>query len=343
MDRRDIHVLAAGTVLPGPPVDNAELTRRFSMPPVWEEWIDTFVGTRRRHLATDLETGQVRWSLADMGEAAASRALQTAGLRAGDIDLMVLSTASPDLLMPATVNVVADRLGVDGVPTYQLQSGCCGALQALELARTMLSAGGRRTALVVGAESCAKHLDLTVEVAGLPASEQINGVLFGDGAGAVVLGTDPLPGTPVLRGVTQRLVGLGREPGQLVEWFGRADRHTDRQAVREDYKAIEESVPPMACEVLDELLDELDWKETDVDFLLPPQLGGRMTERIVAGLDLPGATEVSLVADIGNTGNAAPWFQLEQALSRMREGDRAVGIAVESSKWIKAGFALEVC
>jgi 3-oxoacyl-[acyl-carrier-protein] synthase-3 len=112
--------------------------------------------------------------------------------------------------------------------------------------------------------------------------------------------------------------------------------------VVEDYKAIEHSVPGMAVEALEELLDELDWKESDVDYLLPPQLSGRMTEKIVDALALPGAHEVSCVVDIGNTGNALPFFQLELALPRMAAGDRAIGIAIESSKWIKAGYALEM-
>jgi 3-oxoacyl-[acyl-carrier-protein] synthase-3 len=89
------------------------------------------------------------------------------------------------------------------------------------------------------------------------------------------------------------------------------------------------------------MLDALDWNESDVDYLLPPQLSGRMTNRINEFLALPGAQEVSCVADTGNTGNALPFLQLELALPRMAAGDRALGIAIESSKWIKAGFALE--
>jgi 3-oxoacyl-[acyl-carrier-protein] synthase-3 len=78
-----------------------------------------------------------------------------------------------------------------------------------------------------------------------------------------------------------------------------------------------------------------------VDYVLPPQLSGRMTARITERLDIGQAQEVSCVVDVGNTGNALPFFQLERALPRMIAGDRAVGISVESSKWIKAGFGLE--
>ncbi|GAA2637412.1 3-oxoacyl-ACP synthase III family protein [Streptomyces axinellae] len=343
MDEPDIHILSVGTALPGAPVDNATLADRFNMPSVWELWIDSFIGTRTRHFALDLETGTIRYSLADLGETAAAKALQGAGLRAADVDVMVLGTASPDMLMPATVNLIADRLGIDDVPTFQLQSGCSGAVQALDVAHKMLLSGRYRNALVLGAENCAKHIDLSTDAASLPTSEQVNGVLFGDGAGAVVLSTEPRPGTAVLRHVFLRLVGLGRAPGQTVEWFGRGDRDSDRQPISEDYKAIEQSVPSMAAETLEEMLEALDWKETDIDYLLPPQLSGTMTEKITERLDVPSAQEISCVVDIGNTGNALPFFQLERALPRMTTGDRTVGIAIESSKWIKAGFALEVC
>jgi 3-oxoacyl-[acyl-carrier-protein] synthase-3 len=341
MDGPDIHILSVGTALPGRPVDNAALARRFGMPSVWTQWIDTFIGTRTRHFSFDLETGRIRYQLADLGETAGRRALRAAGLQAADVDLIVMATSSPDMLMPATVNLIADRLGIDGVPSYQLQSGCTGAVQALDVAHGMLRCGPYRTALVLGADSCAKHFDLNADIRGLSPEEQVNGVLFGDGAGAAVLTSLPAPERTAIRRVFTRLVGRGRAPGQVVEWFGQAERNSDRRAVTEDYKAIEESVPKMAVEAFQELLDDLGWQESDVDYLLPPQLSGRMTERITETLGVPGAQEISCVRQTGNTGNASPFFQLERALPLLATGDRAVAVSIESSKWIKAGFVLE--
>jgi 3-oxoacyl-[acyl-carrier-protein] synthase-3 len=357
MDEPEIHLRSVATALPGPAVDNATLTRRFNMPGAWREWIDAFVGIRQRHFAVDLETGEVRYSLADLAATAGARALAAAGVEPAEVDLVVLATSSPDLLMPATVNVVADRLGIDGVRTYQLQSGCTGAVQALDVAAQMLRGRRARTALVLGGDTCAKHLDLTVDPSTLPPATQVNGVLFGDGAGAAVLtgvagdaapgdaapgeGASGADGGVAIRYTGVRLVGHNRPPGQVVEWYGWADRGSDRPPVVEDYKAIEESVPVLAAEMLDELLADVAWKDTELDYLLPPQLSGRMTARIVERLGAGAAQEVSCVAELGNTGNALPFFQLELVLPRMVVGDRAVGIAVESSKWIKAGFALE--
>ncbi|MFF2660058.1 3-oxoacyl-ACP synthase III family protein [Kitasatospora sp. NPDC058032] len=341
MDAPDIHIRSVGTALPGPPVDNAAVGRRFGMDALWEQWVDAFVGTRSRHLAVDLESGERRHSLVDMGEQAARRALEAAGVDAASVDLMVFATATPDVLMPASVNLVADRLGIDDVPTYQLQSGCSGAFQALDVAYKMLLTGLHRTALVIGADTCAKHLDLSADLRSLPPTEMVNFMLFGDGAGAIVLSTEPTPGSVRLHRVLNRLTGLGRAPAQTIEWFGTADRHEKRPSSSEDYKAIEESVPVMAVEILQELLEDLDWQESDVDYLLPPQLSGQMTAKIVAELGMVDAQEVSCVRETGNNGNALPFLQLERLLPRMVQGDRALGIAIESSKWIKAGFALE--
>lgn len=341
MDTSDIRILSAGNALPGLPVDNATLARSFGMDELWEQWIDAFVGTKTRHLAVDLETGAIKHSLASLAETAARRALGAAGLQSSDVDIMVLSTATPDMLMPATVNVVADRLRINGIPTYQLQSGCAGSVQALGVAQQMLAGGSHRTALVIAGDVCAKHFDLGIDLRSLQPAELVNVVLFGDGVGAVVLSAQPVPGSTALRKVLNRLTGLDRAPGQIVEWYGMADRASGGHAVREDYAAIQESVPVMAADVFKELLDDLHWAEVDVDYLLPPQLSVKMTEQITNRLGVTGIPQVNCVEATGNVGNGLPFLQLERALQQMTTGDRAIAITIESSKWIKSGFAIE--
>jgi 3-oxoacyl-[acyl-carrier-protein] synthase III len=338
----DIHLLAVGTALPGPPITNAELARRFGLPSAWEEWIDEFVGTKSRHFSVDLTSGERRYTLVDLGESAGRRALEAAAVDPADVDLVVMSTSTPDRLMPATVNMVADRLGIDGVPTYQLQAGCTGAVQTLDLAANLMATGRYRTALVLGGDSSAKHFDVSTKLLAMPAEVQVNGMLFGDGAGAAVLSAQPAYGVPVLRQVVTRLVGLGRPPGQVVEWFGWGDRDSDRPPVTEDFKAVEAAVPPMAVEVFDEILAEQGWQRSDVDFVLPPQLSGKMTAKILGQLAVPCAEDVSCVTEIGNTGNALAFFQLAKLLPLLAAGDRAVGVSIEASKWVKAGYAVEL-
>ncbi|MDB1089345.1 3-oxoacyl-ACP synthase III family protein [Streptomyces sp. ACA25] len=334
-------LLGTGAALPGDPLDNEEIGKRFSADP---RWVERFIGTRTRHLGVDLATGKVTHTLVDLATEAASAALGDAGCEAGDIDVLILATASPDQLMPASVNLVADRLGMHQVPTYQLQSGCAGAVQALDVARRMLG-GDRRTALVIGADSCAKHLVLDHDFPSLPPSELVNYVIFGDGAGAAVIGAaEDGPGVRI-GPVCNSFVGLGRAPGQVIRWFGAADRNSTDQPVEEDYKAIESGVPELAADMVEELLDRTGWTAGSVTHLLPPQLGGRMTARISAGLTERfglEATEISCVADTGNNGNALPFLQLHRARPGLAPGDRVLAVAIESSKWIRTGFALEV-
>lgn len=340
MDQPDVYIRSVATALPGQPVDNARLAERFGMDELWQQWVDGFIGTRTRYLATDLDTGKAECSLADLGAEAGALALERAAVGPGDIDLIVMATATPDHLMPATVNLVADRLGIDGVPSFQLQSGCSGAVQALDVARQLIRGGRHRTALVLGGDVGAKHHDLDTDLRSLTPAELVNVVLFGDGAGAVVLAAEPGPAPVLIREAFVRLVGLGRAPGQVIEWFGLADRGSAASAGAEDYKAIEERVPVMAGTILTELADRLGWSDSGVDYVLPPQLSGRMTARIVKGLDLA-ARHVSCVEEIGNNGNGLVFFQLERLLPRMAPGERALAAAVESSKWIESGFALE--
>ncbi|MGP4088389.1 3-oxoacyl-ACP synthase III family protein [Streptomyces sp. KR55] len=333
------YLTSVGTCLPGDPVDNTTLAKLVG---VDESWADMFIGNTGRHFAVDLATGQVRHTLADIAATAADRALAEAALEPYDIDCVVMGTATPDQLMPATVNLVADRLGIDNVPTYQLQSGCAGAVQALDVARTLLLAGRCRTVLVIGGDVCAKHLETDFDPGSRTSAELVNYVLFGDGAGAAVLSAEPVGGAGIeIRQVLNRLVGLGREPGQVIDWFGLGDRHSDRTVVSEDYKAIEETVPALAQQMFWELLEDLSWAADDVDFLLPPQLSGRMSDRISAEMPAPDARRINVVRHVGNNGNALPFLQLAELLRQWEGPGRAVAVAVESSKWIKSGIALE--
>ena len=332
------YILGTGTALPGKPVDNEHLHRRFG---INTQWVDHFVGTRTRYFAVDLNTGEQTHSAVDLGTEAARRALDAAGLDPVDVDFLVLGTATPDTLMPTTATGVAERLGLDLVPAYQVQSGCAGAVQALDVGRRMLDEDSR-TGLVVGVDVCAKHMVLDRDTTSMPPSQLVNYMLFGDGAGAVVLSLDETDAIMRLDSVVSRFAGSGRSPGQVIEWYGDADRDDrSRPAVSEDYKAIEEHVPGMSADMYSELLRMTGWSDDDIAYLLPPQLSGVMTPRIREGLGAPGATEISCVAETGNSGNALPFLQLSQLAEVIGQGDRAIAVAIESSRWIKGGFAVE--
>ncbi|MEV5205177.1 3-oxoacyl-ACP synthase III family protein [Streptomyces sp. NPDC053720] len=335
--RTPLYIAGTGTALPGDPVDNEQLDKAFG---ISAEWTDLFVGTRTRHFGWDLGTGEILHTLADLCTEAADRAAASAGTDLQDLDFLVLATTTPDRLLPTTANEVADRLGLDHLPTYQIQAGCSGAVQALDLARALI-ASGHRTGLVVGGDVTARFLDPHRTPADLPAQELINYVLFGDGAGAAVVSAGPEGERIGLRALLHRFTGRGRQPGQIIDWDGPVRRTPGRTMLSEDYKAIEDSVPGLASEICWELLDTTGWTPDDLDFLLPPQLSARMTQRIVETLAVPAAREISCVVDTGNTGNALPLLQLDRLVRQMSSGERALAVVVESSKWIRAGLALE--
>jgi 3-oxoacyl-[acyl-carrier-protein] synthase III len=337
-DKKRIIISGLGSFLPGNPIENQRLSQVFN---INEEWIDYFIGNKRRHFAIDLESHEVIYSLAEICTNAASNAIQNSHYSVEDIEFVVMATATPDHLMPATVNLVADKLGINFIPTYQLQSGCAGAIQALDVAQQFLLSGTYKVGLVIGGDVCNKYMDMTRDFSGMSSSELINYVLFGDGAGAAVLTSEKQADGLVIESIFNQLTGLNKEPGQVINWFGNSTNNVEiPQAIKEDYKAIEKKVPVMAGEILKYLIDNMQWNLDDVDFIMPPQLSGNMTQQIINSMKLPEEKTVNCVAETGNNGNALPFLQLQRLETLMQKGQKALGVAVESSKWIKSGLAL---
>ncbi|MFE3983001.1 3-oxoacyl-ACP synthase III family protein [Nocardia tengchongensis] len=341
-------IIGFGECLPGQPVTNAELAAMFGL---HERWLDTMTGNHSRYYCAKDAASGVPTGTGDLAVAAGAAALADAATRREDIDFVILATASPDELMPATVNRVIDRLGINDVPAIQLTSGCAGAVQALYVADTFLRAGHRR-GLVIGADTCKQMWPSGNSAVDMRPAEAINFAMFGDGAGAAVLDGRPGPGLRIDE-ISVRSVGLGREPGQVVRWYGAngAPTITDDRGVlvrepmaSEDYKSIESEVPRAAQLVIDELLDRTGWSLPEVDLVLTPQLNGVMTERIRVSLGVREDQAVSCVADTGNNGNALPLIQLKRTADRIRLdrniSRRVLVCAIESSKWIQTGMAL---
>lgn len=335
----NVNIIGVGTFLPGPKIDNRMISETFS---VKEEWIDLFIGTKTRHLAMDLHTKKPRYKLVDLCEKAAKEALLSAKKSAESIEFIVMATATPDDLMPATVNQVADRLGINGVATYALQSGCAGAIQALDVASQFIKSGTYKTGLVIGGDVCNKYLDMTQNFEGLPSSELINYVLFGDGAGSVVLTSEEADNAINIAITKNTFEGLSREPGQQIGWIGKTDGGMDEDMtlLKEDYKAIQNNVPEMAKETFESLLESTGWSFEDIDHYMPPQLSGHMTDHIIDHMALRPEKAINCVADTGNNGNALPFLQLQLLWHKMVTGEKCIGVAIESSKWIKTGIAL---
>jgi 3-oxoacyl-[acyl-carrier-protein] synthase-3 len=323
------------------------MARRFGL---HEQWLDRMTGNRARYYCRADSPEGVPKNTCDLAVQAGERAIRAAGVDPSSLDFLILTTASPDHLMPATVNLVADRLGLNDLVALQLTSGCAGALQGLYTARAML-AGGLRRGLVIGADTCVKLWPSKRDVKQMKPAEMVNFALFGDGAGAAVVDGDPVGGGLVVDHIFVRTIGLGRAPGQVVRWYG-ADGAPVRERpngasepepmAQEDYKAIEQQVPELAEAILKELLATTGWALGDVEHVLIPQLNGVMTEKIRERLGVRPEQAVSCVAETGNNGNALPFIQLHRAVRRIVRGtpDRMLVCTVESSKWIVSGMAL---
>ncbi|WEH39060.1 3-oxoacyl-ACP synthase III family protein [Streptomyces sp. AM 2-1-1] len=335
-------------VLPGEPVTNRDMAERFGL---HEKWLDMMTGNRTRYFCTPDSPPAVPKSTGDLAVAAALAALDDAGADVASLDFLVLTTASPDHLMPATVNLVADRIGLNDVPTFQLTSGCAGALTGLYTARALLSSGLRR-GLVIGADTCMKLFPSTGEIATMSPAELINFALFGDGAGAAVVDADPDGPGLLVEHLFLRTTGMGRKPAQTIRWFGTSGAPLvdgPSGPVREpwgeeDYKAIEHHVPEHAESIYKELVAETGWALDEVEHVLLPQLNGVMTNAIGKRLGVRPDQAVNCVADTGNNGNAVPFIQLNRAMRRIRSGvgvgGRLLVANIESSKWITSGLAL---
>jgi 3-oxoacyl-[acyl-carrier-protein] synthase-3 len=334
-------IIGAATFLPGEPINNSKLDEVFG---IRKEWIDLMIGNKHRHMCVDLDSRQVTHRLVDICEGAARRAIADAGIDADQIGMVILTTATPDHLMPATVNLVADRLGINDVPTYQLQAGCSGAFQGVTVAEAFVKSGICRNILVIGGDACYKFVDFDKDYVNAPASELVNFALFGDGAGAVVVSSDRDRRGMRIKRIVNRFEGLNRPSGHIMHWFGPQTRglwncDVDTiQSAEEDYKAIESHVPRMTLETMSEMVVDDD---APIDYYLMPQLAGHMTRKIIGYCGVDPVKTINCVEETGNTGNGLPLFLVEQAKNRMRSGQRALGVAIESSKWIKTAILLE--
>ena len=171
-DRIFSRIAGTGSYLPEKVLTNDDLSKIVDTN---DEWIAARTGIRERHVVAEGET------TSDLAYHAATRAMEAAGVDAGDIDLIVLGTTTPDLIFPSTACLLQHRLGANGCPAFDVNAACSGFIYALTVADKFIRSGAAKTALVVGAETLTRMLDW---------SDRSTCVLFGDGAGAVVLKAD---------------------------------------------------------------------------------------------------------------------------------------------------------
>ena len=290
-------ILGTGSYLPPKRLSNAELAADLAQKGVEtsDEWIVERTGIRARHFAAP------EVACSDLAVEAARRAIEAAGIGADDLDLIIVATSTPDMVFPSTATMVQHKLGTAGCPAFDVQAVCSGFIYALTVADSMIRAGSAQKALVIGSEVFSRILDF---------KDRTTCVLFGDGAGAVVIGASDEPGilaTDIHADGKHRdiLCVPGHVSGGNV--LGDPVLKMDGQAV---FK--------LAVGVLEETarasLAKAGLQDSDIDWLIPHQANIRIMQSTARKLKMPAEKVVVTVDQHGNTSAASIPLALDAAV-----------------------------
>ena len=298
-------VLGCGAYLPERILTNAELAQRIDTS---DEWIVQRTGIRQRHIAAE---GEFTSHLATH---AARSALADAQVDAQSIDLIVLATSTPDNTFPATAVAVQNGLGIHHGAAFDLQAVCSGFVFALATADNFLRTGSFKRALVIGAETFSRILDW---------SDRGTCVLFGDGAGAVVLDAQPQPGLPSDRGVlTTHLRSDGRHKSKLYVDGGPSSTRTVGYLRMEGREVFKHAVG-MITDVIVDAFEATGTSADDIDWFIPHQANKRIIDASAHKLNIAPQKVVLTVDRHGNTSAASIPLALSVAVAdgRVKKGD----------------------
>lgn len=296
-------VRGTGSALPRQVVTNQDLETRVETS---DEWIQQRTGIKQRYIAGEGET------TVSLGEAAARKALEAAGLVPDDIDLVILATATPDNTFPASSTQVQRRLGISKGFAFDVQAVCSGFVYAMTTADLYLKAGMARRALVIGAETFSRIVDW---------SDRTTCVLFGDGAGAVVL---------------EREEGEASDPGVLIARLRADGSHGDKLFVdggpsstgtighlRMEGREVFKHAVGMITDVVEDSLQALSLSAAEIDWFVPHQANRRIIEASAKKLGIPIEKVVITVDRHGNTSAASIPLAIDVAVrdGRISAGD----------------------
>jgi len=286
-------IIGTGSYLPAKTLTNFDLEKIVDTS---NEWIVSRSGIHERHIAADDEV------TSDLALQASLRAIEMAGITPDEIDLIIVATTSPDKTFPSTACILQDKLGItSGGAAFDMQAVCGGFVYALNTADLYIRGGQAKTVLVVGAEVLSRMLDW---------NDRTTCVLFGDGAGAVVLQASETPGI-----IAGKLHSDGRHHALL-----RADgniRHGEVQGdpfIKMEGQAVFKFAVTVLSKVVDEVLADTDLQGTDIDWLVPHQANIRIIEATAKKLGLSMDNVVVTVAHHGNTSSASIPLALDTAV-----------------------------
>jgi len=302
-------IIGTGSYLPTKVLTNYDLEKIVDTS---HDWIFSRSGIVERHVAADNEL------TSDLALQASRKAIEAAGINADEIDLIIVATTSPDQLFPSTACILQDKLGIkSGGPAFDMQAVCGGFVYALNTADLYIRGGQAKTALVVGAEVLTRMVDW---------NDRTTCVLFGDGAGAVVLRASAEPGI-----VASKLHADGRHRNMLkAEGNVRNGKVDGDPFIKMDGQAVFKFAVKVLSDVVDELLEANKMSGSDINWLVPHQANIRIIEATAKKLGLNMSNVVVTVATHGNTSAASIPLALDAAVrdGRIKTGQNILIEAV---------------
>ncbi|MBH1957493.1 MAG: ketoacyl-ACP synthase III [Burkholderiales bacterium] len=299
-------ITGTGSYLPPNRLTNAQLAAELAVKGVEtsDEWIVERTGIKARHFAAPDVTSS------DLGLEAAKRAIEAAGLQAADIDLIIVATSTPDMVFPSVACILQHKLGIAGCPAFDLQAVCSGFVYALTVADAMIKSGAASKALVIGAEVFSRILDF---------SDRTTCVLFGDGAGAVVLEASETPGI-----LASDLHADGKHVGILcVPGHVSGGQVLGSPLLTMDGKAVFKLAVGVLESAARATLAKANLTEADIDWLIPHQANLRIMHSTAKKLKLPLEKLIVTVDQHGNTSAASIPLALDEAVrsGKVKKGD----------------------
>ena len=289
-------IAGTGSYLPERVLTNGELAKLVDTS---DEWIAARTGIRQRHIAAEGET------TGDLGYHAAVRALESAGVDAKDLDLIVLGTTTPDLIFPSTACLIQHRLGADGCPAFDVNAACSGFVYALTVADKFIQSGAAKTALVIGSETLTRMVDW---------DDRTTCVLFGDGAGAVVLKADEETG---ILSTHMHADGGKKEllwnPVGVSVGFKENEKNAGVRINMAGSDVFKHAVKALDS-VVEETLEANGLDRHDIDWLIPHQANLRIIEATAKRLDMPMERVVVTVDKHGNTSSGSVPLALDAGI-----------------------------
>lgn len=302
-------IIGTGSYLPSKVLTNYDLEKIVDTS---NDWIVSRSGIHERHIAADDEL------TSDLALQASRRAIEAAGISAGEIDLIIVATTSPDQIFPSTACILQDKLGIKNHgAAFDMQAVCGGFVYALNIADLYIRGGQAKTALVVGAEVLSRLLDW---------KDRTTCVLFGDGAGAVVLRASAKPGI-----IASKLRADGRHRDMLkAEGSIRNGSVQGDPFIKMEGQAVFKFAVKVLSEVVEEVLEENNLQGSDIDWLVPHQANIRIMEATAKKLGLSMDNVIVTVYTHGNTSAASIPLALDVAVrdGRIKPGQNILLEAV---------------